>query len=504
MIHIHNKVLSKHLRAIVGGGLVLVLIIGFSVQTAFGEILSNAVDQASPVTGDTAPSAQAAPIRSGSLTALATDTSGPTLFSGSVEIGTGGVCYPNCRATLYVGQSPISITTSGSGTGAPDAFDVYGAAGGDTSSSGSFAAGGNGANINMFAGSGGMTSGNPTTGFGGSGGTVEIDGGNGGAGTTYGGNGGSAILHGGQNGTGAGGAPGLPGFAAVKGGNASAFGNSNGGDVFLIGGIPNGSGISGNIYLGTSPSLAVRGNVGIGLATPPLSLLDVKGGTAIGTFAGVTVAPINGLIVSGNIGAGVSAPTAAVMIKAGTATANTAPLKFTAGTNLTTPEPGAVEYDGNSIYVTNNDAIRQELVQTQLSRVPSNFTRAANTTLANVSNLTANLAVGKTYMFEATLFVNADAVGGAKFNIGGTNSQKSMTYEVQEVCDATGQTVISSRFTSRSYAATQTGCTAGLVEIKGTITVAKAGTMTILFGQNTATGTSTIAAGSTLKVEEIQ
>jgi len=36
----------------------------------------------------------------------------------------------------------------------------------------------------------------------------------------------------------------------------------------------------------------------------------------------------------------------------GTATANTAPLKFTSGTNLTTPEAGAVEYDGNALYAT--------------------------------------------------------------------------------------------------------------------------------------------------------
>lgn len=38
--------------------------------------------------------------------------------------------------------------------------------------------------------------------------------------------------------------------------------------------------------------------------------------------------------------------------RAGTATANTAPLEFTAGTNLTTPEAGALEYDGTFIYAT--------------------------------------------------------------------------------------------------------------------------------------------------------
>lgn len=45
-----------------------------------------------------------------------------------------------------------------------------------------------------------------------------------------------------------------------------------------------------------------------------------------------------------------SAPTALVMLAAGTATANTAPLKFTSGTNLTTAEAGAMEYDGTELY----------------------------------------------------------------------------------------------------------------------------------------------------------
>jgi hypothetical protein len=42
----------------------------------------------------------------------------------------------------------------------------------------------------------------------------------------------------------------------------------------------------------------------------------------------------------------------AAPLKAGTATAGTAPLKFTAGTNLTTPENGAMEFDGSNLYIT--------------------------------------------------------------------------------------------------------------------------------------------------------
>jgi hypothetical protein len=58
------------------------------------------------------------------------------------------------------------------------------------------------------------------------------------------------------------------------------------------------------------------------------------------------------LTLAGNkVGIGI-APTARLTLPAGTATANTAPLKFTAGTNLTAAEAGAVEWDGTNLYIT--------------------------------------------------------------------------------------------------------------------------------------------------------
>jgi len=55
--------------------------------------------------------------------------------------------------------------------------------------------------------------------------------------------------------------------------------------------------------------LAVRsdGNVGIG-TTSPQSKLDINGGLAIGSYAGVNAAPSNGLIASGNVGIGTNNP----------------------------------------------------------------------------------------------------------------------------------------------------------------------------------------------------
>lgn len=55
---------------------------------------------------------------------------------------------------------------------------------------------------------------------------------------------------------------------------------------------------------------------------------------------------------TGNIGIGQTSASARLHIAAGTATAGSAPIKLTSGTNLTTPEAGAFEFDGTHLYFT--------------------------------------------------------------------------------------------------------------------------------------------------------
>lgn len=56
---------------------------------------------------------------------------------------------------------------------------------------------------------------------------------------------------------------------------------------------------------------------------------------------------------TGNVGIGTTSPSSLLHLKAGTATV--APFKLTAGTNLTTPENGALEYDGTDLFFTTGD-----------------------------------------------------------------------------------------------------------------------------------------------------
>ena len=67
------------------------------------------------------------------------------------------------------------------------------------------------------------------------------------------------------------------------------------------------------------------------------------------------------LVNAGRTGLLQATPTAYLHLGAGTVTASTAPLKFTSGTNLTSAEAGAVEFDGTRLYVTSSVPTRQTL-----------------------------------------------------------------------------------------------------------------------------------------------
>lgn len=99
---------------------------------------------------------------------------------------------------------------------------------------------------------------------------------------------------------------------------------------------------------------------------------------------------------TGNIGIYIPAPSARLHLPAGTATANTAPLKLTSGTNLTTPEDGALEYDGTELYFTPSTT-RYKLGQV----TAGSSTIASGTytpTLTGVTNVTSTTAYVCQYM----------------------------------------------------------------------------------------------------------
>lgn len=65
-------------------------------------------------------------------------------------------------------------------------------------------------------------------------------------------------------------------------------------------------------------------------------------------------------------------PTAGLLLGAGSSTPGTAPLKLTAGTVLSTPENGAIEFDGTDLYLTDNST-RYKLTKTAAGQLTTNF-----------------------------------------------------------------------------------------------------------------------------------
>ena len=63
----------------------------------------------------------------------------------------------------------------------------------------------------------------------------------------------------------------------------------------------------------------------------------------------------------GNIGVTEPNPTARLHIQSGTNNPGTAPIKLESGSLLSTPENGAIEYDGTNLYFTNSTGTRQQL-----------------------------------------------------------------------------------------------------------------------------------------------
>ncbi|MGE3610774.1 MAG: tail fiber domain-containing protein [Bacteriovoracaceae bacterium] len=142
------------------------------------------------------------------------------------------------------------------------------------------------------------------------------------------------------------------------------------------------AGVSSFTAAGSSPLIALLGgDVGIGTSSPdrPLHVTSASAPTILqeNTAAGAdqkirySTTTTSGdmawgkftdnmssstehmrLMSSGNLGVGVTNATAVLHLKAGTATASTAPLKFTSGTLLSTPEDGAIEFLSPDFYAT--------------------------------------------------------------------------------------------------------------------------------------------------------
>lgn len=121
--------------------------------------------------------------------------------------------------------------------------------------------------------------------------------------------------------------------------NQSTIGSTGNGNIFI-------GGNTGNNITGSANKNIIIGR--------QISLPNASGSNqiTIGNLFFGTGADATETTISSNAKAGIAInnPTARLHIAAGTATASTAPLKFTSGTNLTTAEAGAMEFNGTNLF----------------------------------------------------------------------------------------------------------------------------------------------------------
>lgn len=191
----------------------------------------------------------------------------------------------------------------------------------------------------------------------------------------------------------------------------------------------------------------------------------------------------------GSVGLGVSAPTAYLHIKAGTATANNAPLKFNSGVNLTTAEAGAIEYDGKVVYATGEASQRGVIQAPQFITQTADYTvtsLAANT-LNKLFNSSTNGAItvagSTTYTFECVFHLSALSTtsGTFAFGFGGTATYSLIVYTAT-ACKAASGTASTATITAGVSAAATTIATAsvatfGYASIVGKLVIGTGGTI---------------------------
>jgi hypothetical protein len=127
------------------------------------------------------------------------------------------------------------------------------------------------------------------------------------------------------------------------------------------------------------------------------------------------------------------------------------------------------------------------------TRVTADVSVTSSVALANVAGLSVNVIAGRTYAFEAYLSCTCAAAGGVKAAIGGTCTATSIIYDGWALDTNAIKGQANSTALGGAVASTVTTATAGVViQIKGSITVNAAGTLTIQFAQNTSSATASV------------
>jgi len=148
---------------------------------------------------------------------------------------------------------------------------------------------------------------------------------------------------------------------------------------------------------------------------------------------------------AGLVGIGQTTPTALLHLKAGTAAANTAPLKFATGTSLTTAEVGVVEFTTDDLFFTiTTGTARKAFILDDGARLTSGKIPVATTNGRLVDTTIATLIAGGVPALATSIaLTNQGAdIGATNFTNAGTVGTYRIDYTLEDTtADVTAGTV---------------------------------------------------------------
>jgi hypothetical protein len=250
---------------------------------------------------------------------------------------------------------------------------------------------------------------------------------------------------------------------------------------------------------------------------------SVTGNVQAGNLRTAGLITATGNITGGNlmiavdayIGNATGIPTATLHLAPGAAAAAGAPLKFTAGTNLTTAEAGAMEYNGNALYFS-TAAGNRGVIPT-----PYFYRTGANRTLSNVTTGQSWLGVGvalqanTTYQFQGEFYITTTDVTShvEQIGFGGTATLANIFYSVVRANSVLGlPNATTSSATQYFIANTLANTTAAIAvaansvyTLSGTVSTTAAGTFIPQWAANAATtgNTATVVSGAYFSISPV-
>jgi hypothetical protein len=203
----------------------------------------------------------------------------------------------------------------------------------------------------------------------------------------------------------------------------------------------------------------------------------------------------------------------APVFAAGTASAGTHPV-FTGGTVLTTPEDGAVEFDGTNFFGTVDAGNRGYIPVRHFIRCSAAQTLTDTTAAQNIfdspANGTITLETG-VYLFEALIALTGMSAtsGNAQILFGGTGTFGDWLWSVAGIDAADNQTLVDmdnpfiiTNASAASVVSAGTGAALRLI-LRGSFECSSAGTLIPQIDLVTGGVTPTVAAGSYFLLERM-